>query len=104
MSMEASAGKNPVTHVGKMYNLLARIIAEEIAEAGKGDVKEAWVRLLSQIGAPIDQPQIATAQLIMAEGAKISGIKKEAEAIIDDWLSNITKITDMVVNGELTVF
>jgi S-adenosylmethionine synthetase len=104
MSMEASAGKNPVTHVGKMYNLLARIMAEDIVEAGKGDIEEAWVRLLSQIGKPIDQPQIATTQLIMAKGAKISGVKKEVEAIIDGRLENITKITDMIVNGELNVF
>src|SRR5690606_40191772 len=31
MSLEAVAGKNPVTHVGKLYNLLASRIAAEAA-------------------------------------------------------------------------
>ncbi|MDG6221261.1 MAG: methionine adenosyltransferase, partial [Candidatus Thermoplasmatota archaeon] len=52
MSMEASSGKNPVTHVGKMYNLLSLQIAEAVVKESKGDIKEANVRILSQIGHP----------------------------------------------------
>jgi S-adenosylmethionine synthetase len=104
MSLEASAGKNPVTHVGKMYNLLAFNIATEIFKAGDGDVEEAHVRLLSQIGNPIDQPQIASVQLILAEGTKLSRIKNEAYAITDKWLENITKITKQILDGKLDVF
>src|SRR3990172_8767114 len=57
MSMEAAAGKNPVTHVGKLYNLLSFQIANRIAEEHAGTVKEVWIRIVSQIGKPIDQPQ-----------------------------------------------
>ncbi|RLF13401.1 MAG: methionine adenosyltransferase, partial [Thermoprotei archaeon] len=48
MSLEAAAGKNPVSHVGKLYNVLAFRIAEEIAKLD--EVKEAYVKILSQIG------------------------------------------------------
>jgi len=104
MSMEAAAGKNPVTHVGKLYNLLAKIIADEIAEEGGGDIYEARVRILSQIGRPIYDPQIASVQLNIARNAKFSKLKSEAERIVDYWLENIGQVTSKVVNGEITVF
>jgi S-adenosylmethionine synthetase len=104
MSMEAAAGKNPVTHVGKLYNILAKIIADEIAEMGGGDIYEARVRILSQIGRPIYDPQTASVQLNIAKNAKFSKLKSEAERIVDYWLENIGQITSKVVNGEITVF
>jgi S-adenosylmethionine synthetase len=57
MTMEAAAGKNPVTHVGKLYGLMAGRIAAGVAGAlGDGAATECW--MLSQIGRPIDDPQI----------------------------------------------
>jgi S-adenosylmethionine synthetase len=104
MSMEASAGKNPVTHVGKLYNILAFKIAEDVAKAGEGDIKEVQVRIVSQIGKPVDQPQVASIQVIPAEGVNISKYREEFRNIADEWLANIHKITDMLVNGEVNVF
>jgi len=104
MSMEAAAGKNPVTHVGKLYNILAKIIADEIAKEGGGDIYEARVRILSQIGRPICDPQTASVQLNIAKSAKFSKLKSEAERIVDYWLENIGQITGKVVNGEIAVF
>lgn len=104
MSMEATAGKNPVTHVGKLYNILTLKIANDIVKAGGGDILEAYVRIVSQIGKPIDDPQAASIQLVMANGAQLSGVQSEAEAVVDEWLANISKITELVVNGEVSVF
>ena len=104
MSMEAAAGKNPVTHVGKLYNVLARIMASDIADECGGDILEAQVRLVSQIGAPIDMPQGASAQLIPAEGVKISSLESDVRGIIDNHLENIASLTHKLVNGEITVF
>lgn len=58
MTMEAMAGKNPVTHVGKLYNTAAFRIAERVVES-IGGVREAECLLVSRIGAPVDQPQLA---------------------------------------------
>ncbi len=104
MSMEASAGKNPVTHVGKLYNLLAFKIAEDVVKAAGGDVLEAHVRIVSQIGKPIDEPQVASVQLIPAKGVSIEKYKKELYGIADNWLANIEKITEMILNDEIDVF
>jgi S-adenosylmethionine synthetase len=104
MSMEATAGKNPVTHVGKLYNLLTLKIANDIVEAGGGDILDAYVRIVSQIGKPIDDPQAASVQLVMADGASLAAAQSEAKGVTDEWLANISKITDLVVAGELSVF
>ncbi len=104
MSMEATAGKNPVTHVGKLYNILTLKIAHDIVKAGGGDILEAYVRIVSQIGKAIDDPQAASIQLVMADGAPLSGVQSEAEAVADEWLANISRITELVVNGEVSVF
>jgi len=50
---EAAAGKNMVSHVGKIYNVLACDIANKIyKEIGKAN----YVWLLSQIGKPVNEP------------------------------------------------
>src|SRR6267143_848445 len=104
MSMEAAAGKNPVTHVGKLYNLLSFDIAERLVKEHQGKVKEVWVRIVSQIGKPIDEPQAAAAQMIPEEGTRGSSIQKDAEALIDEELENIYKLTDRIVQGKARTF
>ena len=103
MSMEATSGKNPINHIGKIYNLLSTQMARDIVKAVP-EVQDVYVRLLSQIGKPIDQPLVASAQVIPKEGYKLSSVKAETEAVIDDWLTNVTKITEMVIRGELNTF
>jgi S-adenosylmethionine synthetase len=103
MSMEATSGKNPINHVGKLYNLLSNRMANEIADEVPG-IQDVHIRILSQIGHPIDQPLIASAQVIPEAGANMSVIKSESEAIIDQWLTDITKVTEMIAKGELDTF
>jgi len=103
MSMEATSGKNPINHIGKIYNLLSTQIARKVACTVDG-VEDVYIKLLSEIGKPIDQPLIASAQIVPKEGARFSSVKYEAEAIIDDWLADTHKITEMVANGELDTF
>jgi len=102
MSLEAAAGKNPVNHVGKIYNLLAIQIAQEVAKL-KG-VNEAFVKILSQIGKPIDQPHVLNIGVIPEKNYKLGALRSEIEGIADEWLSNIKKITNMIVSEKLTVF
>ncbi len=103
MSMEATSGKNPINHIGKLYNLLSNRMARDVVEA-VDQVQDIHIRLLSQIGQPIDQPLMASAQIIPEEGANFSSIRSEVEVVMDDWLANVTKITEMVINGELDTF
>ncbi|MCX8166189.1 MAG: methionine adenosyltransferase [Acidilobaceae archaeon] len=106
MSMEATAGKNPVSHVGKVYNVVAGAIARRIYEALRDrGVATAYVSLLSQIGKPIDMPHMANIKLKMAKGAVLSlDVRREAERIADEELSSITKYTEKIVRGEANLF
>lgn len=103
MSLEAAAGKNPINHVGKVYNLLSNRIASDIATA-VGGIEEVYVKLLSQIGAPVDQPKAANVQLLMKDEGNFKEIKGTCESIIDLHLAEITKISELFINGELTTF
>ena len=104
MSMEASAGKNPVTHVGKLYNVLANQVAVEIVKAGRGDIVEVHSRILSQIGRPIDDPLAASAKVIYADNVNPGKYEQEVRSIIDGRLANITDLTEDIVTGKITVF
>lgn len=103
MSTEAAAGKNPVSHVGKIYNLLSYAIAQEIASQVEG-VGEVYVWLCSQIGKPLDHPLIASAQLVLQSGAMLADIKPAVEDIIAKELSSIHEFTKRLAQGELPVW
>jgi S-adenosylmethionine synthetase len=103
MSMEATSGKNPVNHIGKIYNLLSTEIAESVVREVDG-IRDLRIRLLSQIGRPIDQPHVADANVVTEEGVELAEIEEEIAAIIDEELSNVTDITQRVIDGKLSTF
>lgn len=103
MSMEATSGKNPINHIGKMYNLLSRDLAQECVARVDG-IEEIYIRLLSQIGKPIDHPLVAGVQVIPKAGIAMRSIEDEVMAIIDEGLAGISCITDKMVRGELRTF
>jgi S-adenosylmethionine synthetase len=103
MSMEATSGKNPINHIGKIYNLLSTQIAQESVKKVEG-IEEMYVRLLSQIGKPIDQPLVASIQVLPKHGVTLKEINSEINGIVDDNLANVTSITEKVIRGELKTF
>jgi S-adenosylmethionine synthetase len=104
MSLEASAGKNPVNHVGKIYNLLGNLIANDVVKEAGGNVKEVHVRILSQIGKPVDQPQVASLQILPADGVKLAQVKAKAEGVAQSWFDQIDTIPRRLLTDKLTVF
>lgn len=103
MSTEAAAGKNAVSHVGKIYTLLTHRLAAEIHTRVPG-LREVYVWLGSQIGDPIDRPSIAAAQIIVQSGVAFQDIEPAAAAIIEEELATIGEFTARVVRGELPVW
>ena len=99
---EAAAGKNPVSHVGKIYNILTFKIAQHIHNAVP-EVEEAYVWLLSKIGNPIDQPTVAAAQVVMKDGNSLDKVKKEIERVLDYELENINDFCLKLARGEIPV-
>lgn len=102
MSLEAAAGKNPVTHVGKIYNLAAFQLAEEIVKQFP-EVKDVEVYLLAEIGRPIDEPKIASVKLDTQDG-DLNGVKSGISELVDRQLENIYAITSHLAEGKLGVF
>jgi len=99
---EAAAGKNPVSHVGKIYNLLTHKIANEIYRRVDG-LSEVYVWLVSQIGSPIDQPAIAAARVLTKPGVKLESVKKEIFETIEKELENINEFTKCLARGDFPV-
>lgn len=102
MGTEAAAGKNPLSHVGKIYNVLAHKMAREIFQGIEG-IKEVYVLLLSRIGAPIDQPQIASAQLLLEKGRRINEISAKVEAIFEREFADINSFCTDLARGKYPV-
>jgi len=102
MGTEAAAGKNPVSHVGKIYNVLSHKMAREIHESIDG-IKEVYVLLLSRIGAPVDRPQLATAQLLLEKGRKINEISRKVQEIFEREFADINKFCAALARGEYPI-
>ena len=106
MSMEATSGKNPITHIGKIYNVMSKLIADDVAKKVTNEA-EIRVRLLSQIGKPVSQPLNASVQIVLPNADKEAHFqtwKSEAEAIAEEWLDNVDKVSDMIIDGKVRTF
>lgn len=104
MTLEAAAGKNPVSHVGKLYNVAAGRAARELVARLPG-VSDAECVLVSQIGAPVDQPQIAGVRLTTtSDGALAPRDRAVAADIVRAALAGLPDLGRQLVAGELDVF
>ncbi len=102
MGTEAAAGKNPVSHVGKIYNVLAHKTAEKIFKNIDG-IKEVYILLLSRIGSPIDRPLMASAQVLPKKGFKLGDVSKMVEIVLERELSDISTFCDKLAEGKYSI-
>lgn len=99
---EAAAGKNPVSHVGKIYNALTYKIAQDVYEQVP-EVEEVYIWLLSKIGTSIDQPAIAAAQVIMKGDNSLETVRREIKEVLDYELENIEKFCMELAQGKIPI-
>lgn len=102
MSLEAAAGKNPVAHVGKIYNVLANAIARDIVGTVEG-ITDAQVQLLSTIGQPLDQPQMAFVAL-GTSAALSAAMRDEVDRVVNSWFDRIDVVTGDLAHGRIASF
>ena len=102
-SLEAACGKNPISHVGKIYNVLALRAAEAIVKEVRG-IRAATVYVLAQIGKPLDRPLVATAQVYPAEGDLSDRDAAEARAVLDRHLADVADVGELIRAGECSLF
>jgi S-adenosylmethionine synthetase len=99
---EAAAGKNPVSHVGKIYNTLTHKIAGEVCRQVSG-LEEVYIWLLSQIGKPIDEPAVAAAQVVMKGNNSFESVKRQIEEVVNHELENIGAFTELLAKGKVPI-
>ncbi|TRO53725.1 methionine adenosyltransferase [Candidatus Bathyarchaeota archaeon] len=102
MSSEAAAGKNPVSHVGKIYNALCYRIANRVMNDVNG-VKEIYVWLLSQIGKPINEPSVISAQIIPENGIDFKPVKSLIDEVIADEFDHLHEFCRDLAEGKITL-
>lgn len=102
MGTEAAAGKNPLSHVGKIYNQLSHKLARDIYQNIEG-IREVYVLLLSRIGAPIDRPKMAAVRILPQKGQKVSALAGAVEEIIKRELADINNFCQALGRGEYPV-
>lgn len=103
MSMEAAAGKNPVSHVGKLYHLAAGRIARELV-AEVAEITEAQCLLVSAIGHPVTEPQIAEVKVRLVEPGALQTVEPRVAAVVRANLAGLGSLWREVVAGTQPVW
>jgi S-adenosylmethionine synthetase len=102
-SAEAAAGKNPISHVGKLYNVLSFQLAKQIYDQVSG-VREVYVWLGSQIGQPVSEPAMAAVQVVVAPRHRFERIQRESTAIVERGLATINELVEALIQGRMTIY
>jgi len=102
MSSEAAAGKNPVSHVGKIYNLLSYRIADRVCENVNG-IKETYIWLVSSIGKPINEPSVCSAQVIPNDGVRLEELVPQIEEIFAYEFDHLDEFCNDLAQGKITI-
>lgn len=103
MSLEAASGKNPVNHVGKIYNILSNEIANDIVR-NFPEVTECNVSIVSQIGRPINDPKHLNISLYTEKKGQVEKINKKVADLAQEELDNIVFLTKEMLSGEYGTF
>ena len=103
MSIEATAGKNPVNHIGKIYNVLANELTKDIITQ-YDFVESATFSIVSQIGKPINEPKAADLEVVLAKGYTIEEAKPKLAYVVEAWMENISEITNRILYGRARIF
>lgn len=96
MTLEAIAGKNPITHVGKLYNVVATRIAEELVDQVDA-VLRAEVCLVSCIGTPIDEPP--TVWLGIEAQEELAALTSALHDVVRPSLKKLPQIWEQLIEG-----
>jgi len=102
MSLEAAAGKNPISHVGKIYNILAMLLSSAIVK-DYPDIEECNVAVLSQIGRKIDNPKNLSIG-IAASSDLFRNLNSKVTYVAEGWLEKIGLLTEDIYKGKYSTF
>jgi S-adenosylmethionine synthetase len=96
MTLEAAAGKNVVSHVGKSHSIVAHYIAGELV-AKCPDIAEATCVLVSRIGWPVDRPLVMELQIRTRDDAALDVVRDPAETIARHGLRRLSELPRLLL-------
>jgi S-adenosylmethionine synthetase len=103
MSLEAAAGKNPFSHVGKIYNVLAmRLSASLVNEVPA--IEAAQCLIVSQIGAPVSEPAFVQVQLATRDSAPPDAFGTDVKAVVRAHLATIPRLMQDLIAGSVPMY
>ena len=102
MTLESVAGKNPFTHVGKIYNLVAALVAARVVEE-LPEVTDAECTLVSRIGAPVVDPQTAEIRLHTRAETRADSLARPVGDIVRSELERTIELPEALVRGEVAL-
>ena len=100
MTLEATAGKNPISHTGKIYNICARKIVNQTLKEYP-DLEQISCYIVSEIGKPINEPQAINVELYKKETKKIV---KDVESIVEEKMKELPELWKQIVKREHPLF
>ena len=103
MSLEAAAGKNPISHIGKIYNIMSTEMARKITE-DYPEIKECDIAILSQIGRKISDPHNLNINLITEDGSDFNSVSGKARYVAEGFLENTAQLTLDISLGKYKTF
>jgi S-adenosylmethionine synthetase len=99
---EAAAGKNPVSHVGKIYSVLTHLLADQIYTQVSG-VREVVVWLCSRIGDPVDRPQVVSVEVKLQGGTKLAEVNEPIGEILHREISRMPIFCQELAEGKYAI-
>jgi S-adenosylmethionine synthetase len=103
MSLEAAAGKNPTSHVGKLYNVAAHRIANAIVERVPA-VVEAHCFLVSRIGRPVEDPDVVDIAVRTRDGVPLDAVRKQVSDLVEDGLEALGPLVQDILAGGVRLY
>jgi len=99
---EAAAGKNPVSHVGKIYSVLTHRLAGQI-HAEVAGVEQAIVWMCSRIGDPVERPQVVAVQVALNQSTELGAVEPLIGAIVARELERMSQFCQELASGKYAV-
>ncbi len=97
-SGEAAAGKNALTHAGKIYGALSHHLAGRV-HARCPELAEVYVSLMARIGEPVDRPWAAV-QVILPWGMGLRDVEPAIREVMEAELANVPAFRERLLGGE----
>lgn len=99
MSLEAAAGKNVSSHVGRLYNTVAGLLAADLAAELPG-VGEVACCLVSRIGDPVDEPALV---LVRVSGGPSPG-EDRVRALLAARFAALDELREGLLSGRFGAY